>query len=610
MIASRLRAFALAALTAVGLLSSVAASFAQPAPVPALPDAERRTSYSISASTCNCAVGMQLYGDSTDVANWIQVVVNGVQVLQPGNWTITSPSGPISTLPRPITDAVLTFTTAKTGTVQIVGARRPRRTSQLSESRGVAARDFNQIVSDIIATQRENWDKTNDVTGRAVLAPPGETLALLPIKANRVNQGACFDNNGYLTSCVAVANSTFIAGNGITFTGLNPTTISTTGDLIDKSVTLAKLYHPSAPSLLLGTDSNAALTITGAANNGSGLIRLTVASTTTFATGQQKTVSDVLGTIEANATWTITVIDATHIDLQGSAFAHAYVSGGTIGGGVEEITLGAGLIQTGSVLAAPGFAPPGGSFKGLSIKTNTTTAFIVVADFVTLTDGTNYMTLPISGTCNMALNGAVNRLDTGTIAAATWYAVWAIAKADGTQGVIASLSATAPTMPSGYTFKARIGWTRTVTGTATLHGIYQLGRRAQYVLGVGSTTLLPSIINQTGSIGNVSTPTYVGSSVTTFVPSTSSVIYLAVGVVGAPAAAAIALIIAPNGNYGAFNSTTNMAPITSVTDSTSNQALNHGFSASLLLETQNIFVASSTAGGNTTISTLGWDDNL
>lgn len=218
----------LCAILAFALIAGLSPAFAQaPPPVPALPDAERRTSYSISGSTCACAVGFQLYGDGTDYANWLEVFVNGARITQSGNWTITSPTGSdLSRLPRPITDAVLTFTAAQTGTVQIVGARRPRRTSQFSESRGVAARDLNQVLTDIIAQNRENWDKTNDVTGRAVLARPGETLALLPALASRANMGACFDSNGNLTSCVAAASSTFAAGTGVTFTGTNPTTIS------------------------------------------------------------------------------------------------------------------------------------------------------------------------------------------------------------------------------------------------------------------------------------------------------------------------------------------------------------------------------------------------
>src|SRR5687767_3713395 len=97
---------------ALVLSAGLAPAFAQaPPPVPALPDTERRTSYAISGSTCACAVGFQLYQDGTDVANWIKVYINGVEIPQSGNWNITSPSGSLATLPRPISNAVLTFTT-------------------------------------------------------------------------------------------------------------------------------------------------------------------------------------------------------------------------------------------------------------------------------------------------------------------------------------------------------------------------------------------------------------------------------------------------------------------------------------------------------------------
>jgi len=52
-------------------------------------------------------------------------------------------------------------------------------------------------------------------------------------------------------------------------------------------------------------------------------------------------------------------------------------------------------------------------------------------------------------------NGA---LDTGAIANSTWYHVWLIRRPDtGVVDVLASLSATSPTLPSGYTQKRRIG---------------------------------------------------------------------------------------------------------------------------------------------------------
>lgn len=68
--------------------------------------------------------------------------------------------------------------------------------------------------------------------------------------------------------------------------------------------------------------------VTGTANNGSGAIRLAVASTRGLMTGNSMAVASVGGTTEADGTWTITVIDATHVDLQGSTYTNAYTSGG------------------------------------------------------------------------------------------------------------------------------------------------------------------------------------------------------------------------------------------------------------------------------------------
>lgn len=77
------------------------------------------------------------------------------------------------------------------------------------------------------------------------------------------------------------------------------------------------------------TANASATAVTGAVNNGSGLIRLTMPSTALYSTGQVLYVSGVGGVTAANGQWTVTVIDATHIDLQGSAFAGVYTSGGS-----------------------------------------------------------------------------------------------------------------------------------------------------------------------------------------------------------------------------------------------------------------------------------------
>ncbi len=78
-------------------------------------------------------------------------------------------------------------------------------------------------------------------------------------------------------------------------------------------------------------------------------------------------------------------------------------------------------------------------------------------------DSTNaqYISLPssISKTTSAWSAGSGNGgLDTGTIAANTWYYVYAILKADLiTSDVLVSLSASSPTMPSGWTLSRRIG---------------------------------------------------------------------------------------------------------------------------------------------------------
>jgi hypothetical protein len=70
-------------------------------------------------------------------------------------------------------------------------------------------------------------------------------------------------------------------------------------------------------------------TVSGAANNGSGLIRITTSTSHGFSTGDKITVYGVGGTTEANGVWTITSIDSTHFDLQSSTFSNVYTSGGT-----------------------------------------------------------------------------------------------------------------------------------------------------------------------------------------------------------------------------------------------------------------------------------------
>lgn len=102
----------------------------------------------------------------------------------------------------------------------------------------------------------------------------------------------------------------------------------------------AALASLAKPGLTLeGLDTIGAVTITGAADNGAGLVRLTVTSTAGWTTGDYKTVAGVAGTTEANGNWFITVVSGTTLDLQGSAFANVYTTGGYVAGSVDDLTV-------------------------------------------------------------------------------------------------------------------------------------------------------------------------------------------------------------------------------------------------------------------------------
>lgn len=100
----------------------------------------------------------------------------------------------------------------------------------------------------------------------------------------------------------------------------------------DYRVTQATGEPPGGLNDKPGTDQNAVTyrIISGAVNNGSGLVRLDVNTTNGMITNQRVIIGDVLGTTEANGNWAITVINSTQIDLQGSVFTNAYVSGGYV----------------------------------------------------------------------------------------------------------------------------------------------------------------------------------------------------------------------------------------------------------------------------------------
>jgi len=76
--------------------------------------------------------------------------------------------------------------------------------------------------------------------------------------------------------------------------------------------------------------ANVLTNVSGAAAGTGGVVRLTVSNTARMATNDTGIVSGVIGTTEANGTWPLRIIYQTHVELIGSVFVHAYVSGGTL----------------------------------------------------------------------------------------------------------------------------------------------------------------------------------------------------------------------------------------------------------------------------------------
>jgi hypothetical protein len=158
---------------------------------------------------------------------------------------------------------------------------------------------------------------------------------------------------------------------------------------------LASIAQPGLTLEALDAIAPGAQTVSGAVNNGSGLIRLTVGSTSGWTTGDYKTISAVGGVPNANGTFAITVVDSTHIDLQGSTFAGTYTSGGIVGGSLDLLPFSLDAISASSLpnISAVTTDAKIGFFTGTNLEATLETAEqsldgqrILVQGFYPITD--------------------------------------------------------------------------------------------------------------------------------------------------------------------------------------------------------------------------------
>lgn len=203
----------------------------------------------------------------------------------------------------------------------------------------------------------------------------------------------------------------------------------------------------------------------------------------------------------------------------------------------------------------------------------------------------------VSVTINAATNGA-NGLDTGSLAANQEYYEYLISDGTNIAGIL-SLSATSPTMPTGYTMAQRYGAIKT-DGSAVFYRIQQNGCRAQYVVTAGTNTASLWMLSN-ASTGTPATPVWTSFQVTgagKAAPATATAIHLVVASYGGGGV----IQVAPNSGYGPYNSLTNPPPFAMV-------STNAILTGSVVLESNSIVIASSN-GAASSVLISGWTDDV
>jgi hypothetical protein len=230
-------------------------------------------------------------------------------------------------------------------------------------------------------------------------------------------------------------------------------------------------------------------------------------------------------------------------------------------------------------------ASVGGAFRNLTVQVSSNTQIQVTADALVLTDAAGGAKLfSPNVTVSTAAVGA-NGLDAGAVVNSTWYAVWVIGKADGTVAGLLSTSATAPNLPAGYAYKARIGMVRS-NGTGVLYRTIQRGRRAEWVIDGMVLTGRPVLAS--GSTSNVTTAV----AWSTAAPPTAATLIMQ------------AVIWATNGTYWNFSIGPTSTDISACFINQSNQAAVF----SLIPVGLNFYWSTNQSG--CTVYAYGWEDSI
>ena len=252
---------------------------------------------------------------------------------------------------------------------------------------------------------------------------------------------------------------------------------------------------------------------------------------------------------------------------------------------------------TGFLTNRPAIGQGGGGLIGLKVLVTGNAAVDVDADAATVfaADGRAYTLRSVDLSLNLASTGANGR-DGGSEAANTWYHVFIIYNpATNAVAGLLSASATAPTLPSGYTAWRLVGAVRN-NGSSNLFRTLKRGNRTVYLLGTNPTVHRSMAA---GAAGSFSPLTWAAVATGDFVPPTATEIDVHAVLAGSNQA----VIVAPNNSYGGTVSADAPPPLV-----LSSAASGNGYSArgTFLLESTDIYWVSSTGNGN--LMCLGWTD--
>jgi len=270
------------------------------------------------------------------------------------------------------------------------------------------------------------------------------------------------------------------------WTGAFPKTIASANPTMEANF----VYWSGNKSLKSETDNAVALANTGIANaataqstantNASNISALTTRVTTAEGTiGTQ-------GTRLTTAEGTITSQGTRLTTAEGNITTNT-TNIGTNTTNISNLTTRTTAVE--NILTNGKFAYRGMYNSATGSTTGSSLVYTFAAESLWLADASyNMLGLrSVSLTVDASVSGA-GGLDTGTVATTTWYYLWIIYNPTTaiTKGLF-SLSNTAPTLPSGYTYYARVGAIYTTTATA-FRQITKRNNRVLYSTGVNVLT--------------------------------------------------------------------------------------------------------------------------